>query len=179
MCKHLTWLLPGWLAGWLTASTECPAHRSHVCLFLSLFLTVCVCGCVCVWGSVYVLCTCWVSNRRFGIDTARLLLSWPTFCLHAKLHCPLNWSLLMKIATFFQQFSKHPVCPDCCQFPDQRQLLSRYFFYKVQTNKLEKVFYKIIRWQIILRDLLYSLRSLYFNNFQEFPQLQSKQLCES
>jgi len=37
---------------------------------------------------------------------ARLPLSWPAFCLHAKLHCQLNWSLLMKIATFFKALSK-------------------------------------------------------------------------
>lgn len=36
-------------------------------------------------------------------------LSWPAFCLHAKLHCPLNWSLLMKIATVFPQFAEYPL----------------------------------------------------------------------
>lgn len=81
MCKHLTW------------------QR----LLLLLLPHVC-----------HILATC-----ATGIATpappsllppaAASALSWPAFCLHAKLHCPLNWSLLMKIATVFQQFAEYPL----------------------------------------------------------------------
>lgn len=85
MCKHLTW------------------QRLLLLLLILLLPHVC-----------HILATC-----ATGIATpappsllppsAASALSWPAFCLHAKLHCPLNWSLLMKIATVCQQFAEYPL----------------------------------------------------------------------
>lgn len=54
---------------------------------------------------IHILATC----NRHQSSCLPAALSWPAFCLPAKLHCPLNWSLLMKIATVFEQFAKHPL----------------------------------------------------------------------
>lgn len=83
MCKHLTWQR-------LLLLLPLPLLLPHVCHILAT-------------------CATGVATSAPTSHPPASALSWPAFCLHAKLHCPLNWSLLMKIATVFPQFAEYPL----------------------------------------------------------------------